>query len=308
MAGYSSHWRIDDKQLNQDTMNDKLLITVAPSIPPYMAKDIPGLDLSPEGIANEVVRAYNAGANMAHLHVWNEHGQPTTELAAFEHTLALIRQRCDIIIEGSTGGMNDLSPADRSVSLRADIEMASLNVGSVNYDAGVYVNSPADIEYWVQEMHHRRIKPDIAVFEVGMIANALRLADRGWIARPLLFSFVLGQEGAMPATPRNLLFLTESIPVGSLWCAAGHSGHDLQTSVLAMNMGGHARAGFEDNPYYRPGEVAASNAQLIERLVRVACEIGREVASPAEARALLGLPDRDSIAPLRTKEQKIDET
>lgn len=271
-------------------MEDKLLITVAPCIPPYVARDIPGLDLSSEGIANEVVRAYNAGANVAHLHVWDEQGQPTTELCAFERTLRLIRERCDIVIEGSTGGVNELSQAERSVSLQADIEIASLNPGSVNYDKGVYVNSPADIAYWVQEMHRRRIKPDIAIFEMGMIANSMRLAEAGWIEPPFLFSFVLGQHGAMPATPRNLLFLSETVPAGSLWCAAGHGGHDLRMSSLAMHVGGHARAGFEDNPYYRPGEVAKSNAQLIERLVRIAREIGREIASPAEARTLLGLP------------------
>lgn len=271
---------------------DKLLVIVAPCIPPYMAKDVPGLDLSPEGIADEVVRACNAGANVVHLHVWDERGQPTTELAAFEHTLRLIRERCDIVVEGSTGGVNELSPAERSVSLQADIEMASLNPGSVNYDAGVYVNSPDDIAYWVQEMHRRRIKPDVAVFEAGMIANSMQLAEEGWIEPPFLFSFVLGQVGAMPATPKNLLFLSETVPAGSLWSVAGHCGHDLRMSSLAMHVGGHARAGFEDNPYYRPGELATSNAQLIERLVRIAHEIGREIASPAEARTLLGLPPR----------------
>lgn len=270
-------------------MKDKLLVTVAPNIPPYMAKDIPGLDLSPECIADEVVRAYNAGANIVHLHVWDAKGQPTTELSAFTRTVRLIRERCDIIIEGSTGGVNELSAAERSVSLQTDVEMASLNPGSVNYDKGVYVNSPDDIAYWAQEMHRRRIKPDIAIFEVGMVANSLALVEKGWIEPPLLFSFVLGQQGAMPATPKNLLFLSETIPPNSFWGAVGHGGYDLQMSALAMNMGGHARAGFEDNPYYRPGELAKSNAQLIERLVRLAREVGREIATPGEAREMLGL-------------------
>ena len=270
-------------------MDAKLLVTVAPCIPPYIAGSIPGLDLSPEGIADEVVRAYDAGANTVHLHVWDEHGQPTTELGAFQRTIRLIRERCDIVIEGSTGGFNELSAAERSIALQADIEMASLNPGSVNYDKGVYVNSPDDIAYWAQEMHDRRIKPDIAIFEVGMIANALALAEQGWIEPPFLFSFVLGQQGALPATPQNLLFLSETIPAGSQWCVAGHGGHDLRMSALAMLMGGHARAGFEDNPYYQPGELATSNGQLIERLVRIAREIGRDVATPAEARRLLGL-------------------
>lgn len=270
-------------------MNEKLLITVAPSIPPYMRAGIPGLDLSPAGIAAEVIRACNAGANVVHLHVWDEQGQPTMDLAAFNETLRLIRQGCDIVIEGSTGGINTLSAAQRSVSLSAEIEMASLNPGSVNYDRGVYVNSPEDIRYWAGEMHRRGVKPDIAIFETGMISNALAMADEGLIESPFLFGFVLGQKGAMPATPKNLMFLSESLPVGSHWGVIGHSGNDLWTSTMAMTMGGHARAGFEDNPYYRPGEPATSNAQLIERLVRIARELGREPATPAEARRVLGL-------------------
>jgi 3-keto-5-aminohexanoate cleavage enzyme len=275
-------------------VNEKLLITVAPSIPPYLRANLPGLDLSPEGVADEVVRASSAGANLVHLHVWDEHGQPTMDLTAFRRTLGLIRERCDIIIEGSTGGINTLSAAERSVSLQAEIELASLNPGSVNYDQGVYVNSPEDIRYWAGEMRRRKIKPDIAIFETGMIANSLALAEQGLIDPPYLFGFVLGQKGAMPATPKNLLFLSESLPSGAPWGVIGHGGNDLWTSTMAMTMGGHARAGFEDNPYYRPGEPARSNAQLIERLVRIARELGREPATPAEARVLLGLAAKES--------------
>jgi len=274
------------------SIQDKLLVVVAPCIPPYMAVDHPGLDLSPEGIADEVVRTYNAGANVVHLHVWDEQGQPTLHLDAFRRTLRLIRERCDIVIEGSTGGVNDLSPAERSVSLQAEIEMASLNPGSINYDRGVYVNSPSAIDYWAQEMHKRGIKPDVAIFDVAMIANAMALVERGWIQEPVLFSFVLGQVGALPATARNLVFLSETIPPGSPWCVAGHGGHDLRTSLLSMAMGGHARAGFEDNAYYTPGQPATGNAQLIERLVRLGRELGREPATPDEARAMLGLPGK----------------
>lgn len=270
-------------------MSDKLLITVAPCIPPYMAENIPGLDLSPEGIADEVARAYDAGANVVHLHVWDEKGRPTLHVGAFERTLRLIRERSDIVIEGSTGGVSELSPSERSVSLQTKIEMASLNPGSINYDKGVYVNSPSDIAYWAQEMKSQGIKPDIAIFDVSFIANSVTLADQGWIKPPLLFSFVLGQDGALPATAKNLLFLSETIPPGSLWSAAGHGGHDLPMSVLAMLTGGNARGGFEDNPYYRPGELATSNAQLVERLVRIARDLGREPATAAEARAMLGL-------------------
>ena len=268
---------------------DPLLIAVAPSIPPYMRDGLPPLDLSPEGIADEVVRAWEAGASLAHLHVWDAEGQPTQSLDAFERTIALIKDRCDIIVEGSTGGFNDLTPAARSVALHADIEMASFNPGSVNYDAGVYINPPDAIAYWAEEMHRRGIKPDVAIFEAGMIANATRFIAEGCFAPPTLFSFVLGQTGALEATPRNLCFLAESLPDGALWAAVGHSGHDLQVAAMAMSMGGHVRAGFEDNPFYRPGEPATDNAQLVARLARIAGELGRAIASPTLAREMLGL-------------------
>jgi len=270
-------------------MDDRLLITVAPSIPSNVARGIPDLDTSPQGIADEVVRACNAGASIVHLHVWDERGQPTTGLLAFERTMGLIRERCDIIIEGSTGGTHDSTMEGRSVALQTDVEMATLNTGTVNWGRGVYRNSPDDIDYWVQEMNRRHIKPNLAAFEVGMITNSLELVDKGWVKPPLFYTFILGQQGVMPATARNLLFMSEALPTGSLWCATGHGGHDLRVSSLAIGMGGHARAGFEDNPFYRPGELAQSNAQLIERLVRLAREIGRSIATPAEAREMLGL-------------------
>jgi 3-keto-5-aminohexanoate cleavage enzyme len=262
-------------------------------VPPSHFGDLPeGMRLTPETIADEVYRAYNAGATLAHLHVLDENGYPTRELSAFRRTLALIGERCDIILEGSTGGVNTLTPAERSVSLQTEVELASLNPGSVNYDGGVYVNSPQDIDYWVNEMHRRGVKPDIAIFETGMIANAMRYAEQGLIQPPYLFAFVLGQHGAMPATAKNLLHLVESLPPDSIWGVAGHSGNDLWASSMAILMGGQARAGFEDNIYYRPGEHATSNAQLIERLVRIAGEVGRPLATVHETRQLLGLQDR----------------
>ncbi len=275
-------------------MTDQLLITVAPCIPPYLRQGIPNLDLSPAGIANEVISACSAGANIAHLHVWDERGQPSVELEAFQETVRLIRSACDIIIEGSTGGINTLSAAQRSVSLNADIELASLNPGSVNYDRGVYINSPEDIRYWAERMRARGIKPDSCIFEAGMVANTLALIEAGLMTPPFLYSLILGQSGAIPATPKNLLYLVEALPAQSQWSVVGHGGNDLWTSAMAISMGGHARAGFEDNPFFHPGQPAVSNAQLIERLVRIAREIGREPAAPADTRALLGLPGRST--------------
>ncbi len=268
---------------------DKLIVTVAPDAPAAHLARFPDLPRSPEQIADEVLRAWQAGASIAHLHVLDEQGCPTQDLAAFKRTLDLIRARCDILIEGSTGGLTGFSAADRCVALQAGVNLASLNPGSVNYDQGVYVNSPQDIDYWVREMRRRQVKPAIAVFEAGMIANAMSYAQPGLLTLPPFFNFVLGQRGAMPATARNLLFLVESLPQGALWEVTGHTGHDLEAALWALALGGHARAGFEDNIYYGPGIRAASNASLVERVVRMAHETGRDVASPAEARSLLHL-------------------
>lgn len=270
----------------------KLAIVVAPCSPPAQLEAYPDLPSTPEQIADEVVAAWRSGAAIAHLHVLDEKGHPTQELSAFRRTVDLIQRHCDIIVEGSTGGVTGFSAADRSVALGADIELASLNPGSVNYDRGVYINSPQDVVYWVGEMYRRGIKPDIAVFELGMIENALCHVRQRLIAEPLLFSFVLGQVGAMPATARNLVFLVDTLPAGAIWGATGHGGHDLEVALWSIALGGHARAGFEDNIYYRPGERATSNAQLVERIVRIGREAGREIASPAEARAMLALPSR----------------
>jgi 3-keto-5-aminohexanoate cleavage enzyme len=271
-------------------MDDELMIMVAPSIPAEVARGLPGLDVSPEGIADEVERAWNAGASIVHLHVWDEHGQPSSDPTVFQRTVDLIYARCDIIVEGSTGGTHDSSIEGRSVALQTTVEMATLNTGTVNWGDTVYRNSPDDIAYWAQEMQRRGIKPDLAAFEIGMVANSLDLVARGWVEPPLFYTFILGQPGVMPATPRNLLCLSEALPPRAIWSAAGHGGHDLRVAAMAITMGGHARVGFEDNPYYRPGEPARSNAQLVERVVRIARDVGRRVVSPDEARAMLGLP------------------
>ena len=262
---------------------------LAPSIPTQVARDIPGLDLSPQGVASEVVRGWSAGASVVHLHVWDERGLPSSDATAFERTIHLIREQCDIIVEGSTGGTHDSGLEGRSAALQTDVEMATLNTGTVNWGDTVYRNSPDDIAYWAQEMKRKGIKPDLAAFEIGMVANSLELVEKGWVEPPLYYTFILGQAGVMPATAKNLLYLSEAAPRGAYWSAAGHGGHDLTVASMAITMGGHARVGFEDNPYYRPGELASSNAQLVERVVRIAREVGRDIATPAEVRTMLGI-------------------
>jgi 3-keto-5-aminohexanoate cleavage enzyme len=159
----------------------------------------------------------------------------------------------------------------------------------VNFGDQVYVNSPQDIEYWVEQMQRRQIKPTIAIFDVAMIENAMHYVRRGAIAEPPFFNLVLGQPGAIAATPRNLMFLIDSLPQGAPWQAMGHGEHNLAVTLWAIAFGGHARAGYEDSILIREGERATSNAALIDRVVRIAREAERGIASPREARLMLGL-------------------
>ena len=271
---------------------DEFIITVAPGAPYAATQAFPDLPHTPEQLAAEVVRACQAGAAIAHLHVLDEHGKATESLTAFKRTVALIREQCDIIIEGSTGGAVPFSAAARSVALQADIELASLNPGSVNFADVAYTNSPQDIDYWVKEMQRRHIKAAITVFDSSWIANSLPYVEQGLISKPLFYNFVLGQTGAVPATARHALFLIESLPPGSLWELTGHSGNDMKTVLWALAFGGHARVGYEDNIYVSPGMRSTSNAVLVERAVRLGREAGREPASPAQVRSLLGLAAR----------------
>jgi 3-keto-5-aminohexanoate cleavage enzyme len=133
------------------------------------------------------------------------------------------------------------------------------------------------------------VKPEIEVFERGMINNALRLVKKGLVEKPLHFDFVLGVPGACPATPEDLMHMVHMIPEGSTWTVAGIGRHELPLATMAIVLGGHVRVGFEDNIYYKKGEVAKSNAQLVERIVRIAKELGREVATPDETREILNI-------------------
>jgi len=275
-----------------DHKDNKLIITVAPGASPSAMAKHKELPRTTRQIADEVIAAARAGASIAHMHVVDEQGKATTDLSFFRETVAMIRRGCDILIEGSTGGTVDLSAAERSVSLDVDVELASLNTGSINYGAGVYVNSPADIDYWVNRIRQRRIKPTLTVFDLGFIANAAKLAAAGLVAPPLFFNMVFDLPGGPVATPANLVYHVNNLPPGSLWETTAYEAASFPTAALAIAMGGHARVGFEDYYFYSPGRLAGSNAELVARLVRIAKELERPLAKPADARKMLGLPAR----------------
>jgi 3-keto-5-aminohexanoate cleavage enzyme len=267
----------------------KIIISVAP-VALDISEKIESV-LSPEEIANDVVASYNNGASIVHLHVRDKYGRPTNELGEFIRTLDLIRKECDIIIQGSTGGVSDLSLEERCVSLNDDrVEMGSLNMGSVNLGESGYINTLSDIRFWAKRMEEKGIVPELEIFEPGMINNVMLLAEEGVLKPPFTFGFCNGFKGTMSANTRNLQFLAESIPRDSQWGYVQHGMKDLSLLAAAIAMGASiVRVGFEDSIYYAPEKVGKTNAVLVEKIATLIKDMGFEVATVAEAREMLGL-------------------
>lgn len=253
----------------------------------------PALPITEEEIAADAVRCWNLGAAIVHIHVRDGEGRATCDPARYARVAELIRaQGCDVIINVSTGGgVGIVNDADRRAPVRLRPEIASFDAGSVNFGERVFTNSPQFLDDLARDLQEFGVKPEIECFESGMIENARLQIGRGIFAPPHWFQFVLGVRGGAPPTVKQLLHMVEQLPPESLWsvCAIGRA--QLSLNMAALVMGGHARTGLEDNHYLSRG-VKASNPALVERLVRLAREVGREIATPAEARALLGLAPR----------------
>lgn len=276
----------------RDTIrNRKIIVAVAP-----VGKDIepPSINpLTPEEVAREVIDCTRAGASFVHLHVRDDKGSQTEDLTQFSRTLDLIRESSDIIIQGSTGGLSELSLEARCVALNDPrVEVASLNMGSVNFSEDVYINRLPDIRYWARRMEEADVIPELEIFEAGMLTAVTKLLEEKVLKPPFTFGFPLGFRYALPAVPNSLFFLTSSLPANAAWGVVHESMQDFSLLATAIGMGAAAiRVGFEDSVYYAPGKAAPTNVELVEKIVSLIHQIGYEVATPAEARELLGLKE-----------------
>lgn len=268
---------------------EKLIITVATTGGLTTRDKTPYLPLTPKEIADEVVASWKAGAAVAHIHVRDKQGRGSLDYDTYVETVGLIKERCDIVINLTTSGGIDAPDDVRIRPTDLKPELASFDAGSVNMGPGVFVNSMPFLEKLAKACQENGVKPEVEVFEAGMINNALMFAQKGLIAQPMHFQFVLGVPGAMPGTPRNLVHLVDSLPPGSTWSVIGVGKCHLPLATMAIHMGGHVRVGMEDNVYLKKGVLAKSNAEFVERIVKLAEEFERPVATPAEARAILGL-------------------
>ncbi len=268
----------------------KIAISVAPVAGHTPSEDVAN-PLTPEAVAQEVLSAAQAGASIVHLHVRDARGEETSELGAFSHTLDLIRAQSQILIEGSTGGVPTLSLEERCACLRYQrVEIASLNMGSVNFGEIAFVNKLSDIRYWAGRMHEAHVLPALVIFEGGMIHNVAMLSAEGVLRPPLVYAFCLGIRGALPATVHNLYFLRGMLPADALWGVVHREMSDLSLLATAIGMGASfIRIGFEDSIHYAPGKVARSNAELVEKAAAMIRALGLEVASIQETREMLGI-------------------
>src|SRR5512143_2243750 len=271
---------------------EKLVITCAVTGAEVTKKDNPAVPYSPEELAESSFFAFCAGASVIHLHVRNADGTPAYSRDLFRKTVDLIRKKCDPIIMVSTGGAVGMSIDQRTEGLDAGTEMCSLTTGSVNFGSDVFLNTPSDIEKVATRIQEKGHKPEIEIFDAGMVDNALALVKKGLLTQPLAFQFVMGVPGGLGASARNLTYLADSIPAGSTWTVAGVGRHEFTMGAHAILMGGNVRVGLEDNVYVRKGVLAESNAALVERIAKIAKEFDRPIADPTDARRILGLKPR----------------
>jgi 3-keto-5-aminohexanoate cleavage enzyme len=273
---------------------DNLMITAA-VVGSQPTKEMnPAVPYTPEDIAREALDSWRAGAAIAHIHVRDpESGTPLMDLGLFKDVVERIRSESDILINLTTSGFHlsgDDTGEQRLNPLTLTPELCSFDIGSVNFREGAFINPPAWGEMAAKRMQAEGVKPEIEVFEVGHIRQARGLIADGFLVEPPYFQLCMGVGWGIGATPENLRFMHSKLPPEAVWSVLGVGRAQKEMITLGVEMGGHVRVGFEDNLYLNKGVLATSNAQFVDQAVQLAAEIGREVATPTEARQILGLP------------------
>ena len=274
----------------------------------------PNIPETADEIAESVHAAWNAGASMVHVHARDPENLPggAKTVAAWAEVNVRIRERCpDIIINNTTGGSPGMTDAERLASLDVRPEIASLNLvpdmsrfklkareaplphprPAVDYD-DCWPISYGLVTWYATEMKARGVKPELETYHPGGAWVINDLIKKGLVDKPYWIQTVMGYQTSSYPTVDNVLQMVRELPDDTLWLCAGVGAFQLPMTTLAVLLGGHVRVGLEDNVYYRRGELAQSNAQLVDRAVRIAHELNREVATPAQAREMLGLEAR----------------
>lgn len=280
-----------------DRGGGKLIINLAGTGMVPTKADNPHVPVTPDEIAADCGRCFDAGASILHLHARDADGRPTWLPDVYREVVVRVRRRCPgailcVSTSGRTFGRFEQRSAVLDLDGEAKPDMASLTLGSMNFPKQASVNEPEMIRGLAQRMRERGIVPELEVFDLGMIDYARHLIDKGVLAPPFYVNLLLGSLGTLAATPFHLATLAMSLPPGTTWAGAGIGRFQFPVNAMAITMGGHVRVGLEDNLFMDAAkERPATNVDLVRRLTRLAAAAEREVATPADARRIIGLPD-----------------
>jgi len=269
---------------------EKLIITAAITGAELSKEQCPVLPITPEEQAQAAKEAVEAGASVIHLHARNEKGQPSQSSVDFKKAIEAIQKACRgnvPIIQFSTGGAVGESLENRLAPLELKPEMASFNLGTINFGEEIFVNTFSDMRSFGESFKRLGIVPEFEIYEAGHIDNLKKLIKEKVVSPPYHCQFVLGVTGALSGELSALQFLITQLPKEATWAVAGIGRYELPLAVHSILLGGHVRVGLEDNIYYSKGNLAKSNAQLVERIGRIANEVGRPIATISEARETL---------------------
>jgi len=270
---------------------EPLIITVAPVGAELSPEQTPHLAVTPAQLGEVARKVRDAGASIIHVHCRNDDGTNTHDVARFNAAYHAVREQSDLIVQFSTGGAIGMTPEERAAVLELRPEMATLTCGTVNFGDDVFENSFPIMRGILKKMNEYGVRPELEIFDKGHISNARRLEKEGLLKFPQHVDFVLGVPGGLDASVQNLADLVAALPPRCTWSVAGIGRMQLPMAMAALAMGGHVRVGLEDNIYYSKGRLA-TNEELVARVVRLADELGRPVATPDQARELLGLARR----------------
>ena len=270
---------------------EKLIITAAICGAEVTKASNPAVPYTVEEMVREAKSAYEAGAAILHIHVREDDGTPTQSRDRFKVVMDAIRKELpDVIMIPSTGGATGMSPEERLQPTELFPEMATLDCGTCNFGDEIFDNTMPTMRAFGKRMLANDIKPEYECFEIGHLDTILTMAKKGEVpGHPMQFNLVLGVSGCTPATIHNLCHLVSQIPAGPTWTVTGVGKSAWTMAAAGIAMGGNVRVGFEDNVYLGKGHKAASNGELVAKVVRMAKELGREIATPAEAREILSL-------------------
>jgi 3-keto-5-aminohexanoate cleavage enzyme len=249
----------------------------------------PNLPVTAREVGADAADCREAGASIYHLHVRDERGEPTMDVRTYAAALEAIKGSSDLIVQFSSGGSVHDVEVDRIAPLELKPEMASLTTGTVNFGDDVFHNPRSLVTRFYLRMRELGVLPEFEIFDSGMLAAADRLYEEHGDGHHLHYDFVLGVPGGMPAWPDAIDFLTGHLPQDATWSATGIGSANLSVTRVAVERGGHVRTGMEDVRWFEKDVPVSSNAQLVKRVADVAREAGRDVATPAQARELLGL-------------------